>query len=46
VVIHELVHTRIKNHQKMFWGRVAEILPEYKARVRWLRENGKFLNLD
>jgi hypothetical protein len=24
---------------------VGEILPEYKIRVRWLKQNGKFLTL-
>ncbi len=43
VVIHELVHTQVKNHSKMFWGRVGKILPEYKMHIRWLRKNGRFL---
>ncbi len=43
VVIHELVHTQVKNHSRTFWGRVAKILPEYKTHVRWLRKNGPFL---
>ncbi|MFH1524609.1 MAG: SprT family zinc-dependent metalloprotease [Chloroflexota bacterium] len=43
VVIHELVHTKIKNHSKTFWARVGEILPEYKTHVRWLKKNGQFL---
>lgn len=40
VVVHELVHLRIKNHQKAFWERVAAILPDYKVQRKWLRENG------
>ncbi len=46
VVLHELVHTKIKNHSKKFWNRLCEILPEYKVRVRWLKENGKYLTLN
>jgi predicted metal-dependent hydrolase len=46
VVLHELVHTQIKNHSKQFWLRLSEILPEYKMHVRWLKENGKYLTLN
>ncbi|MEW6094423.1 MAG: SprT family zinc-dependent metalloprotease [Chloroflexota bacterium] len=45
VIVHELVHTKIKNHSKSFWRRVGEIMPEYKMHVRWLRQNGKYLTL-
>lgn len=46
VVVHELVHTKIHDHSKKFWAAVAEILPEYKKHVAWLRKNGKGLSLD
>jgi predicted metal-dependent hydrolase len=46
VVVHELVHTKIHNHSKKFWAGVAEILPEYKQRMVWLRKNGKNLTLE
>jgi predicted metal-dependent hydrolase len=46
VVLHELVHTQVKNHSKKFWLRLSEILPEYKMRVCWLKENGKYLTLN
>jgi hypothetical protein len=46
VVIHELVHLEIKNHSQKFWGRVGELLPEYKTHVAWLRRNGRFLTLE
>jgi predicted metal-dependent hydrolase len=42
VVIHELVHTQVKNHSKTFWGLVGKILPEYKTHIHWLRKNGRF----
>jgi predicted metal-dependent hydrolase len=45
VVIHELVHTQIKNHSKKFWGKLGEILVDYKAQVQWLKQNGKNLHL-
>ena len=43
VVVHELVHTQVKNHSKRFWRRVGQTLPDYKARQAWLRKNGRFL---
>ncbi|MGB8213107.1 MAG: SprT family zinc-dependent metalloprotease [Anaerolineales bacterium] len=43
VILHELVHTRIQNHSKTFWNRVAELMPDYKGRLDWLKKNGKFL---
>jgi hypothetical protein len=46
VVVHELAHTQIPNHSKIFWARVAEIMPDYKKRLAWLKKNGRFLTLD
>jgi hypothetical protein len=43
VIVHELVHTQIKNHSKTFWNKVAELMPNYKRRLAWLKKNGKFL---
>ncbi len=43
VVVHELVHTKIRNHSKTFWNKVAELMPDYKNRRTWLKKNGKFL---
>ncbi|MBN8655586.1 MAG: M48 family metallopeptidase [Anaerolineae bacterium] len=45
VVIHELVHLRIKNHSQKFWKAVELLCPEYKSHRRWLREHGEKLNL-
>jgi predicted metal-dependent hydrolase len=45
VVVHELAHTQIKNHSRNFWNRVAEIMPEYKQQLAWLKKNGRFLTL-
>lgn len=46
VVVHELVHLKVKNHSKDFWGQVGEILPDYKQYIAWLKANGPFLTLD
>ena len=45
VVVHELVHLRVKNHSSKFWKAVESIYPEYKKQRKWLRENGGKLNL-
>jgi len=37
VVVHELAHIRHKNHGPDFWKTVAEVLPDYKQRIRLLR---------
>ena len=43
VVLHELVHTQIRNHSKKFWNKLGELMPDYKQRLTWLKKNGKFL---
>jgi predicted metal-dependent hydrolase len=43
VVLHELVHTQVRNHSKTFWNRLRELMPDYKRRLTWLKKNGKFL---
>jgi predicted metal-dependent hydrolase len=46
VVVHELVHTQVKNHSKEFWGKVKAIMPDYKQHITWLKTNGQVLTLD
>jgi predicted metal-dependent hydrolase len=45
VVVHELCHLRVRNHQKEFWRLVAQVLPDYEPHRRWLRANGHLLTL-
>ena len=45
VVVHELCHLRVRNHQKEFWRLVAEVLPDYGPQRRWLKERGHLLSL-
>jgi predicted metal-dependent hydrolase len=45
LVVHELVHTEIKNHSKKFWNRVDSILPEYTKSENWLKNNDYLLRL-
>ena len=38
VVVHELCHRLEMNHSPRFWAEVERILPDYKARIKWLKE--------
>jgi predicted metal-dependent hydrolase len=46
VVVHELVHTKIRNHSASFWHAVTKLLPDTRQYRAWLRKNGKYLSLD
>ena len=39
VVVHELAHLDTPNHSRKFWKSVANILPDYKMRQNWLKNN-------
>lgn len=39
VVVHELVHFRVKNHSKKYWQQVEKILPDYREKRAWIRKN-------
>ena len=43
VVVHELCHRKELNHSDRFWNEVAKILPDYKVRKKWLKDNGSNL---
>lgn len=45
VVVHELCHTKFKDHSKAFWNEVQKILPDYEERKEWLRINGDLLRI-
>jgi len=45
LVVHELAHLKQANHSPKFWQEVENILPDYKNRRNWLKENGHFLRL-
>ena len=40
VVVHELCHRKEMNHSRAFWMEVEKVLPDYKSRVSWLKEEG------
>lgn len=45
VVIHELVHTKEKNHQDAFWRKVRLYTPAHKQHRKWLDENKHLLSV-
>ena len=45
VVVHELAHTKHKNHSKAFWEEVARFAPDYKLRRKWLKEKGALMHI-
>ena len=45
VVIHELSHITHHNHKPVFWARVGEFYPDYKAARAWLTKNGHTLRI-
>ena len=40
VVVHELCHRKEMNHPARFWEEVEKILPDYRQRRKWLKDNG------
>ncbi|MDX9863383.1 MAG: SprT family zinc-dependent metalloprotease [Anaerolineaceae bacterium] len=45
VVVHELCHLRHANHAAAFWAEVEGIMPDYKQRRKWLKDNGVKLRM-
>ena len=45
VVVHELCHLTYMNHSRDFWGKVEDVIPDYKIHKKWLKENGGTLIL-
>ncbi len=43
VVAHELCHRLEMNHSARFWARVESVLPDWRRRKKWLRDNGGVL---
>jgi len=39
VIVHELTHTKIHNHSKAFWQSVGNIIPDYKERIKLLKQS-------
>ncbi|MEE1113446.1 MAG: M48 family metallopeptidase [Eubacterium sp.] len=40
VIVHELAHRKQMNHSALFWNEVETVLPDYRVRRKWLKDNG------
>ncbi len=40
VCVHELAHLIEPNHSEKFWELVEKAIPNYKEKIKWLKENG------
>jgi predicted metal-dependent hydrolase len=40
VIVHELCHRLEMNHSQQFWGEVEKVMPDYRERKCWLKDNG------
>jgi hypothetical protein len=43
VVVHELCHRLYMDHSQRFWSEVERVLPDYRQRRKWLKDNGNNL---
>lgn len=40
VIVHELCHLIELNHSPAFWAEVSKVMPNYKEKRKWLKDNG------
>lgn len=45
VILHELAHTKVRNHGPEFWKQIAERDPNYPTCINWLNTNGHLLTI-
>ena len=45
IVVHELAHLHHLDHSPRFWKQVEAVLPDYRERRTWLRQNGHLLTV-
>ena len=45
VIVHELAHTKHKNHSKAFWSEVARYVPDWKVKRNWLKRNSGLMDV-
>jgi predicted metal-dependent hydrolase len=43
VVVHELVHTKIKSHGGTFWAEVEKTVPDWRTKRKWLNDHYNFI---
>lgn len=45
VAIHELAHTKHKNHSKLFWAEVTKYCPDWKTKRGWLKQHSALMHI-
>ena len=45
IIVHELCHFHYLDHTEAFWNEVDKVLPNYRERKEWLRNNGAAMDL-
>ncbi|MFW6287576.1 MAG: M48 family metallopeptidase [bacterium] len=45
IIVHEMVHLIHPNHSRRYWQMVEKIIPDYRQRKQWLKENGPALDI-
>ena len=45
VVLHELAHTKHKNHSPRFWAEVEKYMPDWKQKRGWLKGHGALMQI-
>ena len=45
IVVHELCHIHHRNHSDAFWNEVDKVMPDYRDRKNWLKNNGASMDL-
>lgn len=45
VVLHEVMHLRHFDHSPAFWAAIAKVMPDYKTRQQYLKEQGNILDI-
>jgi len=46
VILHELTHTKHRNHSREYYNTLLSIMPDNRKRLRWLRDNGHRLTTE
>ena len=45
VVLHEVMHLKYFDHSRMFWNAIEDIMPDYKIRQNYLKQQGYRLDI-
>lgn len=45
IIVHELCHTKVKNHSNKFWQLVEQYMPNYKIQEKWLKKNRAIIEM-